>query len=772
MNIKKIKIFNNGSWVEYALDGTTIDNAANLEVGSKPGSTQTKDAIWNSGTQKDEENIIRVKDGDIIDGAIAEGFQSVAFGGKRYDKIRKNDNFDTSRKPTSAEGNQSFAAGASVHAHGDFSVAFGKDNDAHQRGGFVTGGGCRVGMTEEEFNAFYWDDVNNIPLNDGKGKNADGKITDFENKSYEQSYSFGFTSGTINKALGRDSFATGLGAQALGRTSFASGMGSKALGSESFAAGSQTYATGDMSAAFGIGVYDSEIEEYGIRGATGKCSFVAGRSANATGDFSQAFGYFTQATGSSSFAAGNYTEATGKASVSLGDRTKAIGDGSVALGYKAQAKGLYSFAMGDENTIVEGNYSSAFGRGLRTSPNNNSGQHIIGRWNDLNYLELMAFAVGGGSSDNDRKNLLTLYSDGRLRLPNVTGTLTDNDVTRLKDVKGIVNTEIAKVVDSAPETFDTLKEIADWIANDQTGAAAMANEIAQLKQDVDQVELDLASIELNTSKIIISNTVKTQYNIGTVNGAFGNPQELFKEGETLQQAFERIYTGPTTPGKATLPNLTLTLSKSSVSGEVGSEWPSITTSTSTTAGSYTYGPDTGVTWIGEANITSSGNTNGIFGEKSRTYTATQSYNAATAKAKDSMGGTPEDAVSISAGSDSDSKTVSETVLYRQFYGYVEGDNISSVLTNLKNVTNNSAEVKTYVQNYNPDSFTVTIPTGKTGYIYFITRHPINKVVWGPLEFPTENLGSYEFTNSYNKNYTVNVYRSNELNAGTYDLTLS
>ena len=77
-------------------------------------------------------------------------------------------------------------------------------------------------------------------------------------------------------------------------------------------------------------------------------------------------------------------------------------------------------------------------------------------------------------------------------------------------VDKFVKDEIAKVVNSAPEAFDTLKEVADWIVNDETGAAAMANEIAQLKQDVDQVELDLASIELNTKKIIISNTVKTQ----------------------------------------------------------------------------------------------------------------------------------------------------------------------------------------------------------------------------------------------------------------------
>lgn len=43
-----------------------------------------------------------------------------------------------------------------------------------------------------------------------------------------------------------------------------------------------------------------------------------------------------------------------------------------------------------------------------------------------------------------------------------------------------VATEIAKVVAEAPENFDTLKEIADWIANDKTGAAKMQADIAKL----------------------------------------------------------------------------------------------------------------------------------------------------------------------------------------------------------------------------------------------------------------------------------------------------
>lgn len=44
--------------------------------------------------------------------------------------------------------------------------------------------------------------------------------------------------------------------------------------------------------------------------------------------------------------------------------------------------------------------------------------------------------------------------------------------------------EVAKVVAGANESFDTLKEIADWIANDTTGAAGMANDIDALQEAI------------------------------------------------------------------------------------------------------------------------------------------------------------------------------------------------------------------------------------------------------------------------------------------------
>lgn len=55
---------------------------------------------------------------------------------------------------------------------------------------------------------------------------------------------------------------------------------------------------------------------------------------------------------------------------------------------------------------------------------------------------------------------------------NGTGGTVDQSVITTK-----VNEEIAKVVGGAPAAFDTLKEIADYIETDKTGASAMATSI-------------------------------------------------------------------------------------------------------------------------------------------------------------------------------------------------------------------------------------------------------------------------------------------------------
>lgn len=176
-------------------------------------------------------------------GAKANGKQAAAFGGLRYDK-------QTGRTPTSADGNQSFAAGGSVHAEGDFSAVFGKDTIARQRASFAAGSST-AGMAEEEFNAFYWDSTNNTGLHGGS-KNSDGEICDFTGAPYKKSFAFAVALGCDTQAKGARSFTAGDNTVAENVGATAVGMNTKASGTASFAEGYKTEAKADRSAAFGF----------------------------------------------------------------------------------------------------------------------------------------------------------------------------------------------------------------------------------------------------------------------------------------------------------------------------------------------------------------------------------------------------------------------------------------------------------------------------------------------------------------------------------------
>lgn len=56
-----------------------------------------------------------------------------------------------------------------------------------------------------------------------------------------------------------------------------------------------------------------------------------------------------------------------------------------------------------------------------------------------------------------------------------------------KSVRTVASEEIAKIVAGADKSYDTLKEIADWIMNDTTGAAKMSNDIGRLVAILDGI---------------------------------------------------------------------------------------------------------------------------------------------------------------------------------------------------------------------------------------------------------------------------------------------
>lgn len=131
-----------------------------------------------------------------------------------------------------------------------------------------------------------------------------------------------------------------------------------------------------------------------------------GHGTTASGSQSHAEGYKTSAKSQGSHAEGKETTASGEASHAEGKETTASGQGSHAEGYLSQANG---------------NYSHAEGCGTITHA---PAQHVQGKYNkgDSN----KAFIIGGGSSDSDRKNIMTVDWNGNISSNNYRGQNTYN----------------------------------------------------------------------------------------------------------------------------------------------------------------------------------------------------------------------------------------------------------------------------------------------------------------------------------------------------------
>ena len=67
------------------------------------------------------------------------------------------------------------------------------------------------------------------------------------------------------------------------------------------------------------------------------------------------------------------------------------------------------------------------------------------------------------------------------------------------EAKAAADIAVATVVDGAPEALDTLREVAEWIANDESGATAMANKIAANEKAIADINNETTGI-LATAK--------------------------------------------------------------------------------------------------------------------------------------------------------------------------------------------------------------------------------------------------------------------------------
>ena len=204
--------------------------------------------------------------------------------------------------------------------------------------------------------------------------------------------------------------------------------------------------------------------------------------------------------GENSFTTGEDVEASGYSSHAEGWSSKASGDyGPHAEGYNTTASGSYGPHAEGNNTTASGNYGShaegdsttASGESSHAEGNNTKAssqyQHVQGKYNIEDAASKYAHIVGNGVDTDNRSNAHTLDWKGNAWY---SGKLSQEGTpTEAKDLttKNYVDTKVASIVDSAPETLDTLKELSNALGDDANFATTVTTNIGK-KVDKPAVE--------------------------------------------------------------------------------------------------------------------------------------------------------------------------------------------------------------------------------------------------------------------------------------------
>lgn len=258
-------------------------------------------------------------------------------------------------------------------------------------------------------------------------------------------------------------------------------------------------------------------------GKIGTGSVSLGYNNVANNDFSTALGVNTSATAPATLAHGghcvasaSYSHAEGYGAESSGMYSHAEGIMTLTTGQGAHAEGFYTVASG-LRSHAEGSYTLA----------SSQYQHVEGKFNVEDKDNKYAHIVGNGTSKTARKNAYTLDWNGNawfagkvtqegtptdnkdlvnkkyvddvkasITVPTKTSELTNdsNFLTEHQSLTGLatetyVNDKVAGIVNSAPETLDTLQELATALGNDANFATTVTTQIGNKVDKADGMSL-------------------------------------------------------------------------------------------------------------------------------------------------------------------------------------------------------------------------------------------------------------------------------------------
>ena len=127
-------------------------------------------------------------------------------------------------------------------------------------------------------------------------------------------------------------------------------------------------------------------------------------------------------------------------------------------------------------------------------------------------MEGQIAALEAGTYDDSEVRGLIVANDTAIKANSTAIEVLNGDAETAGSVAHTANTaaaaKVAEIVAGANADFDTLKEIADWILNDTTGAADMANDIAALQELVGETSVAIQIANAITAALKIDGVDK------------------------------------------------------------------------------------------------------------------------------------------------------------------------------------------------------------------------------------------------------------------------
>jgi hypothetical protein len=382
-----------------------------------------------------------------------------------------------------------------------------------------------------------------------------------------------------------------------------------ASGKYSHAEGYQTIAKGSYTHAEGYG------------------TFANGAAAHAEGYNTQATARYAHAEGASCIASGNNSHAEGNESKSVGHYSHAEGNVTTANGGYSHTEGNYT-KTGENGTYAhaEGSYTEANSVGCHAEGNHTISaaafahtegmytkaispyQHVRGKYNAIDTEGKYNTIIGNGTSESDRRNIFTIdwvgnvICDGKITINDSCEIVNDGDLVSLKYLQTVLNNNenvdktyvdnaIAGLVDGAPETLDTLNELAAAL-NDNADIVDVLNQSISNKQNA---ITDLETIRQGAAKGATALQSYTEQYKGTVTGVKINGETKNPSSGVIDLGYINKQLSASTSSSMTLsPNiyyrntstslstLTITLASASNSNVINEYFVEFTTSSSGT----------------------------------------------------------------------------------------------------------------------------------------------------------------------------------------------